>query len=85
MKICNEILQGIYNLWTESEKYKDQSALENGTYDQQREEIIKVVGKEADHEICDFYTDAACESERAGFESGFRYGMLFASGMLDCK
>ncbi len=72
----------VYDIWSESSDYAAASSLENGTYEKYDDEIRKIIGEEACHSISDSLLHLACETEYAGFEAGFRYGVLFMSDML---
>lgn len=80
--MSNEMLWCAYDSWVESDKYKQQSALENGGYGEQKEKIIRKIGEESYDDIADCFLDTAAEAERAGFEYGFRSAFKFISSML---
>lgn len=69
-------------MWVESEEYSDQSSLENSIYNIYREEIKTVVGKNVHYRIEDAAMNLVCTAERAGFENGLRYGVMFVINML---
>lgn len=80
--IGNDVLQAIYDLWVESEEYGKSSALENERYKESTENVKGVVGDDAYHKITDDIARLGCYAEIAGFDAGFRYGIMFMSGML---
>lgn len=78
----NDVLRAVYDLWVNSEDYRKDSALENGCYVKTKEEAEGIVGKSAYNKICDEVIGLACNAEIAGFGNGFRYGIMFMTGML---
>lgn len=77
----NDILQTVYDLWVGSEEYKN-SALESEQYNICKNKVLEVVGESVYHKISDEIVGLACEAEITGFDSGFRYGIMFMTGML---
>lgn len=77
-----DIMNVVHGRWVKSESYYAQSALENGAYEKCTEKMKEIVGEKEYDRISDSVGDLACEAEIAGFNSGFRYGVLFMSGML---
>ena len=71
-----------FEMWVESENHKEQSAVENEIYDKETGEIKALVGAKIYHDISDNVLNLACEAECAGFENGFRYGILFMNSVL---
>lgn len=61
--------------------YKKESAIENGNYDECKKEIVKIIGEKCYSQVSDSISRVACESEMAGFEKGFCYGIMF---MMEC-
>lgn len=78
----NNILETVYDLWINSENYQKNSALENECYEKRAEKIKNIVGKNMYREIGDDVIGLACDAESAGFNYGFRYGIMFMNGIL---
>lgn len=79
--MMDKILRDLYGRWTESDSYKTESALEDGRYNECKKEIVKIIGKKRCSQISDSILGLAFESEVAGFEKGFCYGVTF---MMEC-
>lgn len=78
----NDVLQMVYGLWVNSEDYRKNSALENECYEKTKEKAKGIVGESVYNKISDEVLGLACEAELAGFDNGFRYGIMFMTGML---
>lgn len=78
----NNVLQAVYDLWTKSEDYCKDSALENEHYEKTAENTKDVVGESAFRKISDDIINLAYNAEVSGFDNGFRYGIMFMSGIL---
>ncbi len=77
----NDVLQTVYDLWVSSEEYKN-SALESEQREICESKVSEVVGESVYNKISDEIIGLACDAEIAGFDSGFRYGIMFMTGML---
>lgn len=77
-----KIVMPFYERWSESAEYMSQSALENEIYDECVARISEVIGKETLHDISDDIVNLANEAECEGFSNGFRYGIMFMTGVL---
>lgn len=77
----NDVLQVVYDLWVGSGEYKN-SALESEQYEICKNKVLEVVGESVYRKISDEIIGLACDAEIAGFNSGFRYGIMFMTGML---
>ena len=75
MKNFDELIGVFYTDWTESDKYWDESAVENEVYKSHKGEVERIIGKEILHEISDELSGIGCDAEYAGFGKGFRYGV----------
>lgn len=77
----NDVLQTVYDLWVSSAEYKN-SALESEQYEICKNKVLEIVGESAFRKISDEIIGLACNAEIMGFDSGFRYGIMFMSGIL---
>lgn len=77
-----QVMEAIFNIWAETEDYKRQSVLENGEYSKVLEKLHPILSREDYSRTSDDVGNLAYESEIAGFNSGFRYGVMFMSGLL---
>lgn len=76
------VIQTVFELWVNSEEYKKNSALENECYERNKKGLKSAVGESIYNEISDNIMDLAYDAEMAGFDSGFRYGIMFMNGVL---
>lgn len=72
----------LHGAWSDTNEYRSQSAAENNVYDKHTKEIQDAIGEKACYDISDYLMDIACDAEISGFEHGFRYGVMFMSGIL---
>lgn len=72
----------LYEAWTETKGYWKESAVENKSYKDYRASIEAILGEDAYKKSSDEIVSFACEAEEAGFQQGFRYGVMFMSGIL---
>lgn len=75
MKTFEELIGVFYTDWTESDKYWEESAVENEVYNSHKREVERIIGKEVLREISDELSCIGCDAEYAGFGKGFRYGV----------
>ena len=75
-------MEAILNIWVETDDYKLESVLENGAYSKVLEKLQPILNQEDYSRTSDDIGNLACKSEIMGFNSGFRYGVMFMSGML---
>lgn len=80
--MTDEILWEMYEKWTNSEKYKEESPLENEEYEERTKKVKDVVGENKYRKIIDDIIYLASETEIAGFYTGIRYGVILMSGIL---
>lgn len=78
----NNVLQTVYDLWVNSEDYCKDSVLENECYGKTKEKVKGIIGESVYNKISDEVLGLACDAEIAGFDNGFRYGIMFMTGML---
>lgn len=78
----NDVLQTVYDSWVNSENYRNDSSLENENYKKAKEIMKGIVGETTYNKISDEVLGLACDAEIAGFDNGFRYGIMFMNGML---
>lgn len=82
MMSMTNIRHEIFKDWISSPEYTTESYLENGGF-VKHEDIIKgAIGDKSYHDVSDQIVSLACESEEAGFQNGFRYGIAFLHDML---
>ncbi len=77
-----QVMEAIFNIWVEDGDYKQQSVLENGAYRKVLEKLQPILNREDYNRISDDVGNLAYESEIAGFNRGFRYGVMFMRGLL---
>lgn len=77
-----EMIATAYESWIESNEYSIQSALESKVLKTEEENLIGFVGKDNIHDALDYICHIGYISERAGFEHGFRRGILFMMGIM---
>lgn len=80
--MSEQMMRIVYNDWTDSDQYQNQSALENETYDNNKRKIVSVIGCKKYDEIYGPLIDLGTEAEVAAFSEGFRRGILFMSDMM---
>ena len=78
----NNVLQTVYDLWVNSEDYCKNSALENENYEKAKGIVKGIIGEDTYKKISDEVLGLAYNAEVSGFDNGFRYGVMFMSGML---
>ncbi len=80
--MTDNILWELYELWTNSENYFKDSPLENEEYEEHVKKVTDVVGEKTYNKITDDILTLAGSAEMTGFNNGFRYGVMFMSGIL---
>lgn len=83
--INQRVVISLHEAWADTDEYLSQSAVENSIYDNHVKEIREAVGEKACYDISDYLASMACDAEFGGFEHGFRYGVMFMSGILKCQ
>lgn len=71
-----------YEKWTETDEYRQQSAVENASKINCKNKSIKSISEEQYEDIEDNILSLANEAEQSGFSNGFRFGVLFMNEIL---
>ena len=82
LDVNRKVIDSLYEAWSDADEYCKQSAIESVIYTNHVKKIAGVIGEKFRHDISDYLTDIACDAEYAGFEYGFRYGVMFMSSIL---
>lgn len=80
--MSEELIATAYEAWIDSDEYSIQSALESNVLKTEEKNLIDFVGKENHIDASDYICHIGYISERAGFEQGFRRGILFMMGIM---
>ena len=56
--------------------------MENECYERNKKRVKRTVGEDIYDKISDDIIDLAYDAEMAGFDNGFRYGIMFMNGIL---
>jgi len=80
--MTEQMMRAAYEDWQDSNEYWNQSALENKIYDNNKREIVSIIGGEKYDEIYEFVVNLATEAENAAFNEGIRRGILFMADIM---
>lgn len=77
-----EMIATAYESWIDSDEYSIQSALESKVLKTEEKNLIGFVREDNIRDASDYICHISYISERAGFEQGFRRGILFIMDMM---